>query len=1108
MKTPSFFRRYAVGMFAALCGGIVVSAADTPINLLREERFLPVRMHDRDSAARGWGLDDPGRTSLRRTGKYLRGEDCFTLEFNADGMTFRFPDPLVSPYRKKGLMLALRSILTSHQPPAPEYRTTGRVRFDKGAMIFFNGPRLEPSPEWQKLDFTTKGKICHGFRFKPVAGAAYTFGALRTEAVYPAIGGEIALPDGGKLTRLLLPENAGYLQRIGVAMWRGWLWKLTGVALPIETVKELKPTPGAFVAIPGKTVPGGWELTVGKAGITLVYGEEPAIVPALFDYLRLGFGCGFYSPDCIKLPPEKVTQLAAIERKPKPKFRFITCGTPWIVCSGGWDPRMLYARNDVDYYHLPAPKWDHVLNVIMPGEIYFKDHPEYFMMNRRGERVCDTDPYRTNPCFASREGIGVMTERLMHYTDLQDVHSRITMATGDVWEHCQCPECIAFNGGRESNSDSQMLLVTEIAKAMAKRHPEKIFVHDVYATRHTVPKHVPAPPERNVLYFYCLTEVVPCTLHVDCEYNRKALEEIAGWNRYLGGRREQLGFMTYHDLRPLQHLRQMEYLNRLGCGEVYLFDNLGFPMSAHFTSARWNLGEDPDKLMEEFDLNYYGKAGPAMHKITLYVDEFARSYKHAKTDFARGHHHMGIWGAQSHYTLTALTRKEFDAIYRFFDEALAAAGGDPAIEKRIFEEMKLYMVQDIGHNNLFKCRNDAEIRAFAGRVERFFRMARKCPAAFEYISWGVDTVDLINNATGLRISKATPFWAKDKEVDRFLADPVKAFSVAPETIPGGIYYTPRAIRGGTPPRVYGYGCPRRFSTSIGRARAGTDRAEVVLTLDKAPAAPLLLAVEGLDDDKKGTSLMEVSVNGKVIFCGANPFPEKVWGRMGLTLSAEALKNGENRIALRNITPDLPSRSARFADPKRGAADTQWGWICFSEVYVLDPNGDFDRYKAGDAQQPWHLAWAGEKDPGGKVEAGGGKVVITGAPGDENGFAYFVRGHRKPKLAAQPGSKVKFAVTASGEGKLVMRLWNYLPQRGTAKAPEFSEYGYCGSTRLVKPHSSSAPMTLGAEPKTFRCELTVPSEGGLLIPRVALLGEGRAEVTDLRIEIVPPEAKRP
>ncbi len=315
-------------------------ADDTPINLLSEELFTPLRMHDRDSAAKGWGLNDPGRISMRRTGLYVPGEECFNLEFGPEGMTFRFTDPLALPYQKNSSPLSLRAAAASQLPPAKEYRTTGRMRFDKGkVMLLAGGPTLKPSPKWQTIDFTTIGKACLGFRFTPVAGAAYTFGSLRTEAVYPSIGGEIALPEGGKLTRLLLAEDADNLMRWSLAMWRGWLWKLTGVALPIETVKEVRPTSGAFTAFPGKTVLGGWELNVGKEGITLVYGEPNAVIPALFDYLRLGYGCGFYSPDCIKAPADgSVKELAAITRIPKPKFRFITCGTPWIVTSGGWDP--------------------------------------------------------------------------------------------------------------------------------------------------------------------------------------------------------------------------------------------------------------------------------------------------------------------------------------------------------------------------------------------------------------------------------------------------------------------------------------------------------------------------------------------------------------------------------------------------------------------------------------------------------------------------------------------------------------------------------------------------------------------------------------------------
>ena len=1093
-----------------LLGGLIAMQAltaaalvDTGEELLQYDRFEPVTMHGKPSAARGWGLNDEPRWLMnRRGGKYLPGEECFKLEFSADGMTIRYTDPLAYPYMKYRSWITLKSRIGWPAPPASAYRVRARMRFNRGkARIIGGGPELAPG-EWNEIDYTTDSDSCSGFQFIPEAGSIFTFSSLSMTAQYPAIGGAIKLPGGGSLERFLIPENADYATRYGVALWRGWLWKLTGVALPIETVKELKPTPGAFVALPGGPVPGGWDLTVDKDGITLVYSEKLAIGPALFDYLRLGLGCAFYASDCIKLPELPIASLAAIRREARPRYRNFVCGNPWMATSGGWLGALLYARNDVDYYHLYEPRWDHILNIIMPGELYFKKHPEYFMMNKQGRRELATDPCDTNPCFSNPDAVQTIIDNMMQYADNQTVSRHITIETGDVWQHCQCPACVKFNGGSDTNSESQWMFANKLAAELEKRHPDMILERAAYASRHTVPKRVKSTV-KNLNVFYCLTgQVLPCTLHIDCKYNRDALNEIADWHRYLNGRREQLGFMTYLDTRPLAQLRQLEYMRKYAAGEVYFFDYHGFPESAHFVLARWNLGEDADKLMEEFDLNYYGAAGKIMHEITLLVDEYARSYEHKPDDFD-GCRHFGIWGGTRPFTKTALDRAMFEKLYKLFDDAFAAVGDDNVAGMHIAGELKLYMIEDFNRYPLNSFRNDAEIAAFAARLKRFVELARKYPPVFRGIVPDADIRIQISGISGLVIPNTGKFWANEEVLDKFLADPEGTLSAKPKTIPGGFYFKPLTIRGRSTPHFYSYQCPRRQCIGLGRKRFGEDSAEMTFTLDTAPTEPLFLAVGGLDDDKPGKSQLEILVNGESVFSGENRFPEKTWGRMTFQIPAELLKQGDNKIVLRNITPDLPSRSARFNDD-RGASDSQWGWIAISEAYILDPNGEFVRYASGDVKrgriQPWHLAYEDTRDTRhGNVVPGDSKVVITGAKNELTGIAFFSN-HKNPKIAVEPETRVRITIEASGEGILRCRLWSYSAYPGKLDDPEIPEVGFEGRTETI-PLVDSPSFRLSDKVRRFSCVLKPNKGTGLIIPRIYLNGPGKATITGFRMELL-------
>ena len=230
-----------------------LSGADTEINLVQQADFKPVVMHGRSTGAFGWYLvDGPRSESQRIHGKYLSGDGCFELKFADGAVTFAYPDPLNPVYAKSKRPIVFSTRVAWPAPPAPKYLTTARVKFDRGKLELPGLRRtLKPAADWQEVSVTAANPFT-SFSFRPEAGANFSFAKVKSIPVYPKLGGGIALPDGGKLTRFLLPENADYMTRWGIALWRGWLWKLTGVALPIETVKKVEPTPGAFALVMGE----------------------------------------------------------------------------------------------------------------------------------------------------------------------------------------------------------------------------------------------------------------------------------------------------------------------------------------------------------------------------------------------------------------------------------------------------------------------------------------------------------------------------------------------------------------------------------------------------------------------------------------------------------------------------------------------------------------------------------------------------------------------------------------------------------------------------------------------------------------------------------------
>ena len=1087
MFTLRFKVLCAAGALLAL---LPAAKGENPFNLFQTGRFEPIEMHGKPSAARGWYLFDNGRAA---SPVYTPGDKCFKLDFPGDGsLIFRFLSPLADAYKRNPRALYFGSRIPWPQdqlPPAKEYRISGRLLFEKGTLRLSNDYAFEPAPGWRKFSITT-AQPCNGFLMTPVEGAAYGFADLEQFAVYPEIGGAIALPDGGKLTRFLVPANASYVTRWAVAMWRGWFWRLTGVALPIEEVAEVAPSPGTFTATIGKTAPGGWELKVDRDGIRLSVGDEKTIVPALFDYLRLGLKCGFYTRDCVKLP-DRVDALPAIDRQAAPRFRVLTGDNSWFGMNGGVILPLLYTRNDVDYYHLPEPRNDHILNVILPQEIYFKEHPEYFMVDRHGHRA-ERSPYHTNPCFSNPEAVRIMLKNLLAYAKGQTLAKELIFEVGDIQDHCVCPQCVAFNGGSRSNTDSQFAFANKFAKLLEKECPDMTLVRCAYFSRQEPPQRVRLESDRILPIIYCLDHTVfPCTLHVDCPANTRGIELMAKWLKFLDGDRSRLAFMTYSDIRPLHHVKFMDFVNRSGTGTLYMFTWKGYSPTTAFITGRWNLGENAEELLKEFNDAYYGAAGPYITQIEQLVEEYASTFRHPKSELGR-RAHIGVWGSDLGETCTLLDRECFDRIYALFDKALQAVRDDRESLRRVTVEKSFYLAEDLHRYNRFKAKNEGELRAFADRLAELIGMARSFPENFNNLLTA-DPRNYIMTVAGISIPRGKSHWSREAVIDRFLADPMAMFRSAPEPFPAGLYFKPITMRAENSPAVYNYRCPPRSAVALLRKRFGKDRLNVEMKLAEAVPYPSFLTIEGLDDDKAGTSRFAVSVNGTQLYEGPVKFPETQWGRMGFSIPGGVLKAGSNTISVLCTTPESK-------DPEQQQS-SQWGWVQISEIFWNNPNRDFLNCLAGKSAA-WHFgAEAAQYLPRGEVKTGGGKVVIKGGKSKRTGICYF-REHRFPCITMNHGDKMRFRITASGRGTLRAGLWQYRPYRMAGpRAQEIPTGGYAPRGKYLGPVASK-PLALGPQAKEYVCEVAVTGACGAVIPEIFVDNDGEATVTALTVELIP------
>ena len=1070
------------------------TAEPAQLNLLPDGSFQPVRMNGEITAIRGWELVDRCRMqygSKYRT--YLSGEGLFTLTEEENAVKITFASPLHEAYTEFKKPFSLESPFGIVLPPAPNFRFTGRVKFNAGRVEFTNGLKLSPAADWQTIDF--KGRFPSRIYIYPAAGASFQFADFKVTAEYPQTG-TIALPDGGTLSKIIVSKNPDFKEVRGASMWRGWLWKLTGQALPVEAAEKVEPTPGALTLLEDRQMAESWRITVDKNGIVLKCRDLFSAVPALFDYLRRELKytelCSYYTfyglPAVSGPKPKSVKELVGCDRKVKQKFGFVSTEDYGLLSNGGLHRSQFAANAMVDWFHYPSPSPYHILNAVLPMERYYKTHPEYFMLDASGKRVISENPGLNHPCLSNPEVRKIIVDNLVEYANAQlPDHRQVAFHSGDSSENCHCKKC--------SSMDVSQMFNELLATASERFRDGKFLLRSAYSSRRTAPKGRPA----NMTYHYCLDMGAnPCTLHVDCPLNQPMFEEIREW-RKAAGSDEFLGFSTYRDRRPLFHLKQLQALSKYGCHSLHAFVWHGYSPATPFVTGRWNMGEDAEKLVEEFDHTYFGKGGDAMHKITLLVEDFAANYKHTPEELKSiGSRHICIFGGMPS-SQTVLDRPTFDRIYALFDEALKAEQ-DPEIRARIELEKVRYLLEDLNKYNRLSCKNKQELADFTRRLGELIRIARTNRKKLEPLWIGVSGRNYIMNVAGVAVANTGKAWWQEAEIDKIVNHPDEVFAAGEERIPGGWYFRPNALQGKTFAKEYSWQCPPRIALSLTRPSLGKSSAAAVLNLDRAINAPSLLSIEGLDDDKPGASLIRVAVNGTTIYEGEDRFPEKEWGRMGFTVPRGLLKAGRNEITVSNVTPDTPSRSARFTKAGDGAGDPQWGWFMISELSLHDPSGDFKDLADGKSGTFWHQI---NQKPLGKIKSGNGKVEFIGNPEAKHTGIVFSNSLIYPKPAKLATDSVRVRVKASGSGKLVLGCYGYtyarakngsqiIPVLGYGK--RWDRWGWGGYAGYL--------YDLSEEEKTYSMTFAKVGNSTAIAPLVAVQGGGRAVISEVEIEIVP------
>lgn len=411
--------------------------------------------------------------------------------------------------------------------------------------------------------------------------------------------------------------------------------------------------------------------TIMTAGDRLIIagGSEKGTLYGVYAFLEEHLGARLYSPTVKILPKQETITLQEIDDVEIPVMTFRD--THYRVT---WD------REYTDWHRLDHSEtgertdwgmWVHTFNRLVPPEIYYEEHPEYYALVD-GKRI------PTQLCLTNPDVLSITLQNLRREIAKNPQARYWSVSQNDNREYCQCDRCRAINEREGSPSGSIIHFVNQVAA----HFPDRVISTLAYEYSRKAPATL--RPAGNVNIMLCSIEVnrdrpiaedpTSADFRRDVEEWSRIADDIIVWDYVIQFRNLVSPFPNLHVIQPnLQFFADHRVKAMFEQGNREVGGEFAELRAYLISKLMWNPALDVDSLMNDFLQGYYGKAaGP----IRQYIDEMREAL------LASGEP-LRIFGSPVEAATSYLTPELIRRYEELFDEAEAAVAGDPEVLERV-----------------------------------------------------------------------------------------------------------------------------------------------------------------------------------------------------------------------------------------------------------------------------------------------------------------------------------------------------------------------------------------------------------------------------------------
>ena len=440
--------------------------------------------------------------------------------------------------------------------------------------------------------------------------------------VFPARAVVLAERGGsGGSGGVILPEQPTLQQREAALQLTNYLFRITGSA------------PKAVIRIePGTADLGedGFRLRT-QDGELQISGGVRGVLYAVWEVLERFGGCGWFSPLTEVVPKrDRVEMPDGLDETHRPAFLLRTTAArqlrrhPEYACrmrvNAGTVPALPERLGGVACPFVKGLGHSHTFNTLLPSDVWFAQHPEYFC-EYRGRRRSGTE---VQPCLTNPDVLKIFVTNVLGRLASDPSAKFVGLSQNDNPQCCACPTCKAIDDEEGAHSGTLLRFVNAVAAEVEKVRPDVLVETLIYDYTRKPPKYV--RPRRNVVIGLCPYE---CRRNVPISdasepHNAAFMRDFDAWSKmsdqlyifdYAANFRNQMypyrvEGVTHENLKLFRD-RKVKYYYMDGFSSYADFGELRAYLLAKWM---WDPDLDEKELTDRFFAGYYGKAAPLVRE--------------------------------------------------------------------------------------------------------------------------------------------------------------------------------------------------------------------------------------------------------------------------------------------------------------------------------------------------------------------------------------------------------------------------------------------------------------------------------------------------------------